>query len=131
MTRVVLAWLAYPATMVGAFLVNAALLSAGFPILIAAYVAAALAAGAVTSFEFVIPYDKAWQPHWSEVKNDLVFMVAIQMVLPQLLGLLAALTLLSALESSTLPVAQLWPRNAPLPAQVVLMLLMCLPPDYQ
>ena len=59
MTRGVLSWVVYPATMAGAFGVNAMLLSAGLPILAAAYVAAALAAGAVTLFEFVIPYDTA------------------------------------------------------------------------
>ena len=123
MTRTVLAWGVYPATMVGAFVVNARLLSVGLPILVAAYASAALAASAVTFFEFVVPYDKAWQPRWANVKNDLLFMVTVQMVLPQLLGLLLALTLLGYLESLALPMAQLWPRESPLFLQVVLMLL--------
>ena len=123
MTRTVLAWGVYPATMVGAFVVNAQLLSVGLPILVAAYASAALAASAVTFFEFVIPYDKAWQPRWADVKNDLLFMVTVQMVLPQLLGLLLALTLLGYLESLALPMAQLWPRESPLFLQVILMLL--------
>ena len=123
MTRTVLAWGVYPATMVGAFVVNARLLSVGLPILVAAYASAALAASAVTFFEFVVPYDKAWQPRWADVKNDLLFMVTVQMVLPQLLGLLLALTLLGYLESLALPMAQLWPRESPLFLQVVLMLL--------
>ena len=87
MTRGVLSWVVYPATMAGAFGVNAGLLSAGLPILVASYVAAALAAGVVTFLEFVIPYDTAWQPRGTDVKNDLLFMVTVQMVLPQLLGL--------------------------------------------
>ncbi len=123
MTRTVLAWGAYPMTMVGAFVVNAQLLSVGVPSLVAAYASVALAASAVTFFEFVIPYDKAWQPRWADVKNDLLFMVTVQMVLPQLLGLLMALTLLGYLESLALPMAQLWPRESPLFLQVVLMLL--------
>jgi sterol desaturase/sphingolipid hydroxylase (fatty acid hydroxylase superfamily) len=109
--------------MVGAFAVNALLLSVGLPILVAAYASAALAASAVTFFEFVIPYDKAWQPRWADVKNDLLFMVTVQMVLPQLLGLLLALTLLGYLETLALPMAQLWPRESPLFLQVLLMLL--------
>jgi sterol desaturase/sphingolipid hydroxylase (fatty acid hydroxylase superfamily) len=124
MTRSVLSWIVYPATMAGAFEVNAVLLSAGLPILAASYVAAALAAGAVTFFEFVIPHDRTWQPRWTDVKNDLLFMVVVQMVLPQLLGLLVALTLLGYLESLALPIAQWWPRELPLVLQVALMLLL-------
>lgn len=118
--RDVLSWAAYPSTMVGAFMVNATLLSAGLPILVGSYVAAAFAAGAVMFFEFMIPYDKAWQPRWTDVKNDLFFMVAVQMVLPQLVGLFLALTLLGYLE----PMAQLWPSALPLALQVALMLLL-------
>ena len=123
MTRGILSWIAYPATMAGAFGANAALLSSGLPILSAAYVAATLAAGAVTLFEFVIPYDRAWQPRWTDVKNDLLFMVAVQMVLPQLFGLLLALTLLGSLEPIALPIARVWPRGLPLVLQVALMLV--------
>lgn len=118
--RNVLSWAAYPSTMVGAFMVNAFLLAAGLPILVGSYVAAAFAAGAVMFFEFMIPYDKAWQPRWTDVKNDLFFMVAVQMVLPQLVGLFLALTLLGYLE----PMAQLWPSALPLALQVALMLLL-------
>ncbi len=123
MSRRVLSWIAYPATMACAFGVNALLLSHGIPILASSYVAATLAAAAVTVFEFVIPYDTAWQPRWTDVKHDLVFMAAVQMVLPQLLGLLLALTLRDYLESLALPMAQLWPRESPLFAQVALMLM--------
>ena len=122
MTQKVLGWVAYPATIAGAFLVNTALLSAGLPILAAAYVSVALAAGAVTCFEFAIPYDRAWQPRWNDVKNDLLFMVAVQMVLPQLLGLLAALALLNSLAPLALPVTGLWPHALSVPLQVALML---------
>ena len=122
MTRGVLSWAVYPATMACAFGVNAALLSVGLPILAAAYAAAALAAGAVTFFEFVIPYDTAWQPRWTDVKNDLFFMVGVQMVLPPLLGLSLSLTLLGYLDPLALP-TRLWPSALPLVLQVALMLL--------
>jgi sterol desaturase/sphingolipid hydroxylase (fatty acid hydroxylase superfamily) len=121
--RRLLAWIAYPATMAGAFLVNMALLSAGLPILGAAYVSVALAAIVVTCLEFAIPYDRAWQPRWADVKNDLLFMVAVQMVLPQLLGLFAALTVLDLLAPLALPMAELWPNALPIPLQLALMLL--------
>ena len=101
-------------------MLNAVLFSAGLPILAASYVAVAFAAGAVMFFEFMIPYDRTWQPHWTDVKNDLFFMIAVQMVLPQLVGLFLALTLLGHLE----PMAQVWPSALPLALQLVLMLLL-------
>jgi|TARA_B100001971_G_scaffold116960_1_gene107712 sterol desaturase/sphingolipid hydroxylase (fatty acid hydroxylase superfamily) len=109
--------------MVVAFIINATLLSAGLPILSASYVTVVVAAGAVTLFEFVIPYDKTWQPRWTDVKNDLLFMVAVQMVLPQLLGLLLALNLLGYLEPLDLPLSDVWPHTLPLFVQVALMLV--------
>ena len=121
--RTLLGWVAYPATMAGAFGVHAALLAAGLPTLVAAYLSVTLAAGAVACLEFIIPYDRAWQPRWTDVKNDLIFMVTVQMVLPQLLGLLAALTLLDHLAPLSPPMTQVWPAALPLPAQVGLMLL--------
>ena len=122
-TRSITSWTVYPATMVVAFIINATLLSAGLPILSASYVTVVVAAGAVTLFEFVIPYDKTWQPRWTDVKNDLLFMVAVQMVLPQLLGLLLALNLLGYLEPLDLPLSAVWPRTLPLFVQVSLMLV--------
>ncbi len=122
-TRSITSWTVYPATMVVAFIINATLLSAGLPILSASYVTVVVAAGAVTLFEFVIPYDKTWQPRWTDVKNDLLFMVAVQMVLPQLLGLLLALNLLGYLEPLDLPLSDVWPHTLPLFVQVALMLV--------
>ena len=123
MTRGVLSWVVYPATMAGAFGLSAGLVSLGVPVITASYLAVILAAGAVTYFECVIPYDVSWQPRWADVKSDLLFMVAVQMVLPQLLGLLVALTLLEYLESLALPMAGWWPVALPIWQQVVLMLL--------
>ena len=119
----ILSKVAFPATMLGAFAVNTTLVSMGWSILGASYVAVVLAAAAVTCFEFVIPYDKSWQPRWTDVKNDLLFMVTIQMVLPQVLGLVVALTALGYFESLDWSLAQVWPSQLPLILQVALMLL--------
>ena len=119
----ILSKVAFPATMLGAFAVNTTLVSMGWSILGASYVAVVLAAAAGTCFEFVIPYDKSWQPRWTDVKNDLLFMVAIQMVLPQVLGLVVALTALGYFESLDWSLAQVWPSQLPLILQVALMLL--------
>ena len=114
---------AFPGTMAAAFAVYAVLPSTGVLLVVSAYVAAVLSAGTVTLLEFVIPYQRSWQPKWDDVKNDLLFMVTVQLVLPQALTLFFGVTLLRFLETLNLPLTQLWPREWPLAAQVALMLL--------
>ena len=121
--RTMLPWVAYPGTMVMAFLIQLTLSWAGMPILASTIVAVVLAAGTVTWLEFVIPYDRAWHPNRDDVKNDLLFMVTVQMVLPQILTLVCGITLLSYLHSRNLTMTQLWPHQLPLVVQVGLMLL--------
>lgn len=121
-TRGVLCWAAYPGGMAMALAFHVALLSAGLPIVISAYVAAVVGAAAVTLLEFVIPYDRAWRPKWYDVKHDLAFMVAVQMVLPQALALLFGVTLLRYLATVNLSLPALWPDAWPIVAQVALML---------
>ena len=118
----VLPWMAYPGGMVASFFVYALLDGQGAPVVVSAYVAVVLGAAAVTALEFVIPYDAAWQPDASDVKNDLLFMVTVQMVLPQTLTLLAGVGMVRYLSASNWPVA-IWPHNLPLAVQVGLMLL--------
>ncbi len=120
--RRILPWVAYPGAMAMAFAIQAALLSAGIPIVASAYVAVVFGAGAVTLLEFVIPYDRSWHPNRNDVKNDLLFMVAVQMVLPQVLTLFFGITLLRYLQTLNLPLTQLWPSQLPLTVQVTLML---------
>ena len=75
--------------MVSSFFIYALLERQGAPVVVSSYVAVVFGAAAVTVLEFVIPYDTAWQPDAGDVKNDLLFMVTVQMVLPQTLTLLA------------------------------------------
>ncbi len=115
---------AYPAVMLLAFLAAEALhRAAGLAILPSAYAAAIIGAGAVTLLEFAIPYDRNWQPPWAEVKNDLAFMLAVQILVPQALSLGAAALLLRSAQDTQLAAAGIWPGHWPLAAQVVLMLL--------
>ncbi len=72
----VIPWLAYPGAMVSAFLVYALLDAQSVSVMVSAYVAVVFGAAAVTLLEFIIPYDRAWQPDRGDVKNDLLFMVA-------------------------------------------------------
>ncbi len=119
----ILPWVAYPGTMVITYLVFIGLSAMGISIIPSAYLAAVLGAGVVTALEFLIPYNRSWQPLKDDVKNDLLFMVTVQMVLPQILTLFFSLTLLRYLQGSELPVMQWWPHHLPLVMQVLLMLL--------
>ncbi|MCH7473892.1 MAG: sterol desaturase family protein [Gemmatimonadetes bacterium] len=118
----VMPWLAYPGAMVSAFLVYALLGTQGVSVLVSSYAAVVFGAVAVTVLEFVIPYDRAWQPNRKDVKNDLLFMVTVQMALPPLLGLLASVSLVRYLRAEEWPIT-LWPHELPLAVQVALMLL--------
>ena len=73
--------------------------------------------------EFAIPYDSTWHPNSDDVKNDLLFMVTVQMVLPQMLTFVVSITLLGYLSSLNFAVSQLWPHQLPLVVQVTMMLL--------
>ena len=117
-----LPWLAYPGVMVISFLIYALLDTQNVSVMVSAYAAVVFGAGAVTVLEFIIPYDRAWQPDRRDVKNDLLFMVTVQMVLPQILTLLAGVSLLRYLSSAEWPI-RLWPHELPLAAQVAIMLL--------
>ena len=118
----VLPWTAYPGTMVASFTIYALLHAQSVPVMVSAYIAVVFCAAAVTLLEFVIPYDRTWQPDRGDVKSDLLFMVTVQMALPPLLGLLVADSLVRYLAAREWPIT-LWPEQLPLAVQVALMLL--------
>ena len=120
--RDALSWLAYPGAMVTSFSIYALLYAQGASVVFSSYAAVVFGAAAVTLLEFVIPYDSGWQPDRSDVRNDLLFMLIVQMILPQMLTLLAGVSLVRYLSTSGWPVA-IWPHDLPLAAQVGLMLL--------
>ena len=117
-----LPWIAYPGAMVTSFIIYALLDAGSVPVMVSAYIAVVFGAAAVTLLEFIIPYDARWQPDGRDVKNDLLFMVTVQMALPPLLGLLAGVSLVRYLAARQWPIA-LWPHDLPLAVQVALMLL--------
>ena len=118
-----LPWVAYPGTMVMAFCMSLTLSWAGMPSVASAVAAVVLAAATVTWLEFEIPYERAWHPDRDDIKNDLLFMVTVQMVLPQILTFLVSITLLRYLNGRSVAMIQLWPHQLPLVVQVAMMLV--------
>ena len=77
----------------------------------------------VTGLECVIPYQRAWKPARSDIANDTLFMILVQVLLPRLLALLAVMALVDPLRNLHPATATLWPHRWSLAAQVLLMLI--------
>lgn len=76
----------------------------------------------IAGFEYSRPKHLEWRPQKSDFQNDLLYTALIQIVLPRLLGLLLALSLAEqAVEHA--PFAELWPREWPLAAQALLLIV--------
>src|SRR5208282_1487549 len=84
-------YLWYPATMCGAVILFALLLSANAPLVIALYAPIILVAFAVLWLQLHFPERRSWRPRWEAVKADITFMALVQAALPQ--GLSAAFVL--------------------------------------
>lgn len=113
----------YPAAMVMAYSTFTALRSLGTPLVISTYVPVLFVAALVSWLELRRPNRETWRPATREVGTDLIFMIAVQLALPPLVGFLFAYALVEPARSLNLPVAQLWPHGWPIWVQAVLMVL--------
>jgi sterol desaturase/sphingolipid hydroxylase (fatty acid hydroxylase superfamily) len=118
-----LPWTVYPATLLLAIGGHLALLNAGYPLITSTYLPVLASALLVTGLEHAIPYQPGWKPVRSDIANDALFMIAVQVLLPRLLALLAVITLVDPLRNFHPAMAALWPHHWPLAAQVLLMLI--------
>jgi sterol desaturase/sphingolipid hydroxylase (fatty acid hydroxylase superfamily) len=118
-----LSWLAYPATMAGVLALHFALRSADQPLWLAAYLPVLAGAAAVTLLEWHLPNERAWWPGRGEVGQDLLYMAAIQLALPKLVGLALALAAAAQVEARGWGAAGPWPHEWPAWAQALSMLL--------
>jgi sterol desaturase/sphingolipid hydroxylase (fatty acid hydroxylase superfamily) len=113
----------YPAIMVSAYAMFAALQMFGVSLVLSTYIPILISAAAITTIERLIPYRDEWQPAKKEVFTDLTFMVVVQLALPPLVSLLFALALIEPARSLGLPVQSWWPHALPIWLQAVLMVL--------
>jgi len=118
-----LPWTVYPATLLLAIGAHLALLNAGFPVITSAYLPVLVSALLVTGLEHAIPYRPDWKPRRSDIENDALFMIVVQVLLPRMVALLAVITLLDPLRSLRPAMAALWPDHWSLAAQVLFMLI--------
>lgn len=111
----------YPLIFGAAIALHVALLAQGLPLLAAAYTPVALAAVGIVILERLDPARLDWRPHWSDVRADAGFLLAVQVVLPRLLALGLALAVADRIHESG-PGGP-WPHTWPIAVQVILMVL--------
>lgn len=115
--------LAYPVTMTGVLALHFALLAAGQPPAVAAYAPVLVGAAIVTVLEWRLPNERAWWPQPDDIRQDVLFMAAIQLALPKLIGILLALAAADLVREGRFAPAGPWPHAWPVWAQALLMLL--------
>jgi len=112
----------YPVAMASTFALFALMRMAGLPLGLGTYVPIVYAAALVTWLERRRPNREAWQPELPEMGTDLVFMIAVQLALPPLVGFLFASLLVEPARALDLPLTRLWPHGLPIWLQGVLMI---------
>jgi len=118
-----LPFVVYPLVIAGGIGLHLGLLAAQVPLAWSTNVPVVLGMLAVTWFEARIPYDLDWRPAWNDVRNDVLFLVVVQALLPKALAFVAATALVRQLDASGFELAASWPDQLPLGVQVVLMIL--------
>lgn len=113
----------YPVVMALGYALYFGFQQAGLPLTFSSYLAVAVAAGLITLHEILLPHRGDWKPGRREVGTDAIFLIAVQIALPYLLSLAAALWLTGAGPAEGWAAAGLWPHDWPVVAQALLMLL--------
>ena len=96
--------------------------SLGLSAVAASYAAVLVGAALITLHEIVLPYRRQWRPQGADIREDVTFMVAVQVMLPLLLSLAAAATFAGWLTEGDLTLAGLWPHSWPVALQAALMM---------
>lgn len=116
-------WVAYPLGVGIAIMLHIAMQSSGSNILLSTYVPVFLAAGLISLFEFYFPNLQLWRPKIDDVKNDAIYMLVVQVILPKILTFLFAIFLLRIVHSNELSITSYWPHELPVWLQAILMIL--------
>src|SRR5476651_2130750 len=117
------AWIIYPFVMSLSVLLFFILRHVGNHSLIPTYTAIVIPSIAILFFDIYPPYKTEWKPVASDWKNDSIFLVAIQMLLPKLLVWLSIHYLISFINAHHLFIKNFWPQNWPIGIQVIMVIL--------
>jgi len=116
-----LPYLWYPLAFGCAVLAFSAMLGAGVPLILAAYLPIIAVASAIILLELRFPERLNWRPTWSDVSADAAFMAFVQVVLPRGLAVVSVFFISGWLHDHA--PSSLWPHSWPLAAQVLTMVL--------
>ena len=116
-------WLLYPLVVASGISIYL-LLQASYPGQIwTAYLPVLLATFVVAAFEVFTPEHRHWRPEKDDLKEDVIFMILVQVILPLVLGL-AVVAWLYPLISGLFPgLASYWPQHWPILLQAGLLLV--------
>ena len=116
-------WVAYPLGVGIAIYLHITMLYWGTNLQVSTYVPVFLAAGLISLFELYFPNLQQWRPKIDDVKNDVIYMLIVQTILPKVLAFLSALILLRFVQSNDLSFSSYWPHHLPNWAQAIAMIL--------
>ncbi len=122
-THSLLPWVAYPIGIGIGIYLHIVMLSWGIDLQISTYVPIFFAAGMITLFELYFPHLHQWKPNIKDVKNDAMYMLIVQTILPKVLAFFTALVLLRYSNESSLFNLNLWPHYLPVWIQAMIMIL--------
>lgn len=117
-----LPWAVYPAVMVLCLALHVAMTQSGYDSTFATVFPVVLGAGTITLLERILPHDRDWSGRWSDVRQDILFMLLIQGVLPRVLVILVVLSVAGSVSATITP-SSAWPHHWPVAIQAALMLV--------
>jgi sterol desaturase/sphingolipid hydroxylase (fatty acid hydroxylase superfamily) len=120
--RQAMRWAVYPGIMGLVVLAYYGLIAQGVSPVISSYVSGLLAAITITIAEILLPYRAEWRPTRHDILHDSIFLLLIQVVLPNALTLLAAIGLQHWVVQSGIAADAWWPHHYPIWAQMLLMM---------
>ena len=121
--KFLLSWLSYPLVIAAAIVSHFLLLEQGTTLVVATYVPVILGALLITLFEWFNPYRHQWRPPIHEVKDDVLYMLLVQILLPRLLGFFIAYTLLIEWGAEGGFLHEVWIHDWPIGLQAIMMVL--------
>ncbi len=114
----------YPAVIGSAIATFVVLDRFGMALPLAAYATVAVATAAILAAEWRWPARASWRPAPTNLVNDGLFLVAIQIALPAAVGIGLTVALQALADEAGLTFDGIWPHHWPVPVQMVLMLLL-------
>ena len=119
----VLPWVIYPLVVSASIVLYGILGQTELSFQLRSYAAATVGAILVTLFELGLSHHRVWKGAPEDVREDALYMIIVQMLLPVVLALTLSVFLLRQLQAAGVDPARWWPHTWPVPLQVILMLV--------